>query len=74
MQVPMLMKGDADLAYETKVLLQAIAEILLQKKDVKSAYNAVKRIANTEGVILKTYDEAIAELEAEKQEEGEDKF
>ena len=68
MQASTVVKGDFNLAYETKVIIQAMAEILLQTNDVEKAYNALKRMANTEGVILKAYEEAMAEIDPPKRE------
>ena len=59
--------GAKDLAYETKVLLIALAEIVCKANNPKEIYKAIAKMANAEGVILKTYEEAIAELE-EKEE------
>ena len=56
-------KGANVLAYETKVLLIALAEIVCKANNTKEIYNAIAKMANAEGVILKTYEEAIAELE-----------
>ena len=50
------------MAYETKVLLMALAEIAC-RTNAKEVYNALVKMANVEGVILKSYDEAKAELE-----------
>ena len=55
-------KGAVDLAYETKVLLMALAEIAC-RTNAKEVYNAIAKMANVEGVILKPYEEARAELE-----------
>ena len=46
------------MAYETKALLAAIAEIMkLSGGDMERAYKALQKIANTEGVILDPYNE-----------------
>ena len=49
-------------AYETKVLLIALAEIAC-RTDAKEVYKAIAKMANVEGVILKSYNEAKAELD-----------
>jgi len=49
------------MAYETKVLLIALAEIALKSDGVKEIYNAIAKMANAEGVILQSWDEAKAE-------------
>ena len=40
------------MAYETKVLLRAIAEIVKANENQEDIYNALARLANVEGVIL----------------------
>ena len=50
------------MAYETKVLLIALAEIAC-RTNAKEVYRAIVRMANVEGVILKSYEEAKAELD-----------
>ena len=57
-----LSKEEAKMAYETKALLMALSEIALRTNS-KEMYKAIAKIANTEGLILKPYDEARAELE-----------
>ena len=46
------------MAYETKVLLIAIAEIIRKSKNLEEVYRAVAEMANAEGVILKPLNEA----------------
>ena len=55
-------KGEESVAYETKVILISLAEIAC-RTNAKEVYNAIARMANAEGVILKSYEEAKAELE-----------
>jgi len=43
------------MAYETKVLLLAIARIARTSKDMEDFYNALCQIANAEGVILEPF-------------------
>jgi len=50
------------MAYETKVILISLAEIAL-RTNAKEVYKAIAKMANAEGVILKSYEEAKAELE-----------
>ena len=50
------------MAYETKVLLIALAEIAL-RTNAKEVYKAIAKMANSEGVILKPFDEAKSELD-----------
>ncbi len=49
------------MAYETKVLLIAIAKITSKANDVEEVYNAVAKMANAEGVVLEPYAEAVKE-------------
>ena len=51
------------MAYETKVLLMAFAKIITRARSMKEIYQAVADMANVEGVMLKSYEEAKAELE-----------
>jgi len=41
------------MAYETKVLLIAIANIIRKAKSMEEVYEAVEEMANAEGVVLK---------------------
>jgi hypothetical protein len=50
------------MAYETKVMLSMLAEIALRTNS-KEMYQAIAKFANVEGVVLKPYDEAKAEIE-----------
>jgi len=45
------------MAYETKVLLAAFAEIVRNNEKQEDIYKALMRLANVEGVILKPLDE-----------------
>ena len=55
-------KGETGVAYETKVILISLAEIAL-RTEAKEVYKAIAKMANAEGVILESYDEAKAALE-----------
>ena len=55
--------GCETVAYETKVILISLAEIAVKANDAKEVYKAIAKMANAEGVILKSYEEAKAELE-----------
>ena len=59
-----IIKGDSGMAYETKVILISLAEIAL-RTNAREVYKAIRKMANAEGVILKSYEEAKAELEEE---------
>ena len=52
------------MAYETKALLIALADIAC-RTNAKEVYKTIAKMANAEGVILKPYEEAKAELEEE---------
>ncbi|MCL1878532.1 MAG: hypothetical protein FWF80_06715 [Defluviitaleaceae bacterium] len=56
------------MAFETKVLLNLLADGIGKSKSLKEAYNVVEKAANVEGVNLPTYDEYIAEQEKLRQE------
>ena len=55
------------MAYETKVLLLAISEIILKADTPKEIYESIATMANAEGVILKSYD---AEKERKEQQKA----
>ena len=60
------------MAYETKVILISLSEIACRTK-ARAVYKAIAKMANAEGVILKSYEEAREELiEEEKAEHSED--
>ena len=50
------------MAYETKALLIALAQLALRTNS-REMYKAIAQIANSEGVVLKSWDEAKAETE-----------
>ena len=50
------------MAYETKVLLSLLADTALRTNS-KEMYKVIAKIANNEGMVLKPYDEAMAELQ-----------
>lgn len=45
------------MAYETKVLLMAIAEIISSNDNVEDIWQAIARMANVEGVVLESLEE-----------------
>ena len=45
------------MAYETKVLLIAIGEIIRKSGSIEEIYEAISEMANAEGVILKPLEE-----------------
>ena len=57
------------MAYETKALLMSLSEIALLRR-AREMYSSIARIANVEGVVLENYDDAIKEIECEKEEKG----
>ncbi len=54
------------MAYETKVILIALAAAAIDE-NAKGMYNRIALMANAEGVVLKPYEEAKAEMEANRQ-------
>jgi len=61
-------KGEFNMAYETKVLLIALSEIICRAKNLREVHRAVEKMANAEGLVLETYDKQ--KEEQEKQEQG----
>ncbi|MCL1990198.1 MAG: hypothetical protein FWG67_04830 [Defluviitaleaceae bacterium] len=53
------------MAYETKVLLSLLADTALRTSS-KEMYKVIAKIANTEGMVLAPYDEALKELEEDQ--------
>ena len=51
------------MAYETKVILQSLADSISKSKTVKEAYMHVQRAASVEGMKLASYEESKAEWE-----------
>ena len=51
--------------YDTKVLLQSIAEIAV-RDGAKSVYKAIARMAHVEGFSIPSYEEALADLKADQ--------
>ena len=58
-------KGEFNMAYETKVLLIALAQIIRKADSIEEIYKAVEKMANAEGVVLEPLNE---EKKANKQE------
>ena len=50
------------MAYETKAILTALAEIACRTGS-KAMYKAIAKMANTEGVVMPSYEEAKADIE-----------
>ena len=53
------------MSYETKVLLISMAEYAVEAK-IKKMYLYIAKMANAEGLILPTYEKAVAQAEAEE--------
>ena len=51
------------MAFETKVLLMAMAQMALRTNS-QEMYEYIAELANVEGVVLKSWDDARAKLEA----------
>ena len=49
-------KGVSDVAYETKVLLVAIANIIRKSDNLKEVYDAIEQMANAEGVVIEPFE------------------
>ena len=49
------------MAYETKVLLIAIGEIMRKSENLEDAYAALAKIANVEGVLLGPFHQESSE-------------
>ena len=57
MQVQTMTRGAGlDMAYETKVILIAIAKIIRKADNIKEIYEAIEEMANAEGVVLQPLD------------------
>ena len=50
-------KGENKMAYETKVLLMAFANIVSKSNSIEEIYKAVQAMANVEGVMLQSLEE-----------------
>lgn len=59
-------KGGENMAFETKAMLSVISDVVVKAKSTKEVYKAIQKMANVEGVILKSYEEAKEELESDK--------
>ena len=51
-------EGVESVAYETKVILIALANIIRNSNNLSEVYKAVEEMANAEGMVLKPYEEA----------------
>ena len=56
-EMTVTVKGEENVAYETKVLLIALAKIVRKAENIEEIYEALEEMANAEGVILKPLDE-----------------
>jgi hypothetical protein len=56
------------MAYETKVILTLLSQLVGRAKSVKEAYTLIVKAANVEGVALPSYDQFMQEI-SEMQEE-----
>ena len=57
MDTQAVMKGENSVAYETKVLLIALARIVRKADNIKEIYEAIEEMANAEGIVLKPLEE-----------------
>ena len=60
-------KGELNVAYETKVLLIAISEIVCRAKNLREVHRAVEKMANAEGIVLESYEKQKENLEHEQE-------
>ncbi|MCL2086572.1 MAG: hypothetical protein FWH05_03150 [Oscillospiraceae bacterium] len=56
------------MAFETKVLLGLLADAAI-RTDSKAMYRIIAKVANSEGVVLKPYKEAKAEIDSENEDD-----
>jgi hypothetical protein len=56
-EVALQAEGVCAVAYESKILLAALASVVRKSKTVKEVYSELEKIANVEGVILEPYEE-----------------
>jgi len=56
------------MSYETKVLLIAMAEYAVEIR-ARKMYRYIAKIANSEGVVLASYEDALLEAEADEKKE-----
>ena len=49
--------SDEAKAFETKVILQALADITSKADTVEEVYESIQKMANVEGLLLKPYSE-----------------
>jgi len=53
------------MAYETKALLIALADIAC-RTNARDVYRVIQKMANAEGLVIKSYEEAKTELEKDE--------
>ena len=53
------------MAYETKVILIALADTAARTK-AKDIYRLIVKMANVDGIDLKSYEDAVAEIEEQE--------
>ena len=53
MSTQTIAKGAESVAYETKVLLIALAKIVRKADTIEGIYEAIEEMANAEGIVLK---------------------
>ncbi|MCL1831905.1 MAG: hypothetical protein FWG45_03215 [Oscillospiraceae bacterium] len=54
--------------YETKVMLVALSDITVKAKSTREIYATIQKMANVEGLVLKSFDDAKKELDASENE------
>ena len=57
MSIQTIPKGENSVAYETKVLLIALAKIVRKADNIKEIYEVIEEMANAEGIVLKPLED-----------------
>jgi hypothetical protein len=58
------------MTYETKVVLSAVAQFICKADTLEEAYDAVKEMANVEGLLLEPYEKKRKRKTTEESERG----
>ena len=57
------------MTYETKVVLNAVAQFICKADTLEEAYDSVKEMANVEGLLLEPYEKKRKKQKEEKAQE-----
>ena len=55
------------MAYDTKLMLSAISQIIAKSETIEEAYRAIQTMGNVEGVFIKPLEEVRAEFKKDKE-------